>query len=75
MSTTMKWLLAGAFIVLLYYLKVPMVVTFIDGNLKVVFTAWNYLLDVFMNVKLRHPWEWMSLPLWLFLLMSPAARK
>jgi hypothetical protein len=63
------WFLAG-FIVILYFLKVPSVVHFIDGILSVVITAWNYMLDVMMHVKDRHPWVWISLPFWLLILMK-----
>lgn len=75
MSTTMKWLIAIGFVVVLYYLKVPAVVKSVNGILTPVTIAWNYLADVGLNLKERHPWIWMSLPFFLMLLMSPAARR
>jgi len=61
------WYIAG-FIVLLYFLKVPSVVKFSDGITSYLAYNWNFILDVGMNVKDRHPWVWISLPFILLLL-------
>lgn len=73
MSNKLWFLLA--FFVLLYYLKVKMVVTFVDGILSYVGYNWNYLLDVMMNIRDRHPWVWISLPFLLLVLMTPARKR
>jgi hypothetical protein len=75
MSTEMKWLIAIGFVIVLYYLKVPVVVSTVNGILTPLTTTWNYLIDVALNLRERHPFIWMSLPFFLMLLMSPAARR
>ena len=75
MSVTMKWLLAFVLVVILYYLKVPAVVSSVNGILAPLTTAWNYTADVALNLRVRHPWIWMSLPFFLMLLLSPSARR
>lgn len=66
---TKIWIVIG-FIILLYYLKAPSVVIFVNGILSVITTVWNDTLDILMNLKERHPWVWMSLLVWLFFLMG-----
>lgn len=66
-----KFYILVLFIVLLYFLKVPSVVTFINGILVVVFNAWNYLIDVMSNIRDRHPWVWIALFFVLWYTMIP----
>lgn len=63
------------FIIILYYLKVPTVVTTINGLLVPLTTVWNYLIDVGTNVRERHPWIWISLFFILWYTMIPPANK
>lgn len=70
-----KLLIIVLFAVILYYLKVPSVVTFINGNLIVLITAWNYVVDVLSNVRDRHPWIWISIFFILLYTMVPVKVK
>lgn len=63
------WFIVG-FIALLYFLKAPNVVHFVNGILDYIATNWNFLIDVMMNVRDRHPWVWIALPFILLVLMS-----
>lgn len=64
-----------AFVVILYFLKVHSVVVFVDGIRAYIGYNWNFIIDVMMNVKDRHPWVWISLPFLLLVLMTPSGRK
>ena len=66
-----KFYILVLFIIMLYYLKVPFVVTSINGVLVPITTAWNYLIDVGSNIRERHPWIWMSLFVLLWYSMIP----
>lgn len=64
-----------ALVIILYYLKVPSIVSFIDGILVVVANVWNFTLDSMMNIRDRHPWIWISLPFLLLVIMSPQGKR
>lgn len=66
-----KLLIFVLFIIVLYFLKVPSIVTFINGILVVVFNAWNYIIDVISNIRERHPWLWIGLFFLLWYSMIP----
>ena len=66
-----KLYIAVLFIAALYILKVPSVVSFINGILIVVFNAWNYIVDVISNVRERHPWLWIAIFFALWYTMIP----
>ncbi len=58
-------------IFILYLLKVPSVVQFVQEFIIVIATVENYALDVVLNLKERHWFIWICLPLILFILMLP----
>jgi hypothetical protein len=48
-------------IFILYAIKVPFVVAFVNQQLQIAITVWNYILDVAINLRDRHPIVWISL--------------
>lgn len=58
-------------IVVLYVLKVPSVVQFVNGIRDVLLTTWNYVIDVLTHVKERHPIFYIFLPFILLYLIRP----
>ena len=66
-----KVLIFALFIIILYFLKVPFVVTSINGILLPITTAWNYIIDALSNIRVRHPWVWIALFFILWYSMIP----
>lgn len=58
-------------IAILYFIKVPGVVHFVDNILRPVFTTTNYIIDVMTHIRERHPYIYMSLFFILLFLMRP----
>lgn len=56
---------------LLYVIKVRFVVVFINQNLSIAITVWNYIFDVAINLRERHSFVWVSLFLICILCLIP----
>ena len=57
-------------VIALYYLKVPVVVTFIDQLLASMIPVWDRLIDEWIYLSDRHTYIYVSLPVVLFYLMT-----
>ncbi len=55
--------------VALYYLKVPVVVTFVDQLRVALIPTWDQLIDSWIHLMERHPYIYMALPVALVYLM------
>ena len=66
----MKMFMSVVFVIgLLYVLKVPNVVTFVNQIRDVIMVVVTYVLDELTHVRERHPFVFMAIPLLLFYLM------
>lgn len=66
----MKRILSIIFVVVvLYYLKVPVVVTFVDQLRAALIPTWNQAMDSWIHFMERHPYIYASLPVVLVYLM------
>lgn len=57
--------------IVLYYLKVPVVVSFTNQLLANFIPVWDKLIDEWIHLMERHPYIYMALPVILFYLMMP----
>jgi len=64
-----KTLIAAFVYIVLYYLKVPVVVTFTHQLLDNLIPLWDKMIDEWIHLMERHPYIYMSLPVILFYLM------
>ena len=55
--------------IVLYYLKVPVVVSFIDQLRVAIVPIWDQVIDSWIHLMERHPYLYMSLPVMLVYLM------
>jgi hypothetical protein len=63
------------FIALLYVIKVQFVVTFINDNMRVAITVWNYLVEASTTLRERHPFVFLSLFFIVFITLIPPVRE
>lgn len=58
-------------IAILYIIRVPQVVLFVNNVSQPVFSVTNYIVDVVTHIRERHPFMYMALFFALFFLMRP----
>lgn len=58
-------------VIVLYILKVPSAVQFVNGIRDVAISVWNYTWDMVTHVKDRHPAVYILLPFILLYLLRP----
>lgn len=58
-------------IAILYIIRVPQVVLFVNNVSQPVFSVTNYIVDVATHIRERHPFMYMALFIILFFLMRP----
>ena len=68
----MKYILTVlAVFAILYVIKIPGVVSFVDNLLAPVLTFTNYVIDVSTHIRERHPFIYMGMWILLLFLMRP----